>query len=116
MDLTQLKAKGAFVTTDAALEPIVWTHRTPDGTELTDTFDVHVLRVSFGVLERAGKQENSASALIAACVRFGEDGDEAMTYEEACALDPGLAAKLVEAVNRVNRVGDKEEDEDEGKD
>src|SRR5690625_65470 len=107
MDLTQLKAKCAVVSADLVKAPVTWTHKTPDGTEVTDEFDVFVRRVSFGVLERAGQEANRASALIAACVCFGKDGEEVMSYDEACALDPSLATQLVEAVNRVNKVDER---------
>lgn len=110
MDLSNLKAKGAFVASDLVKEPVEWKHTDPKGNPVTDKFDVFVRRVSFGVLERAGQQPNRASAIVAACICFGEHGDEGITYEEACALDPSLATELVDAVNRVNKVEQRAEE------
>src|SRR5690625_7534793 len=104
MDLTQLKAKGAFVSADLVKEPVSWTHKTPDGTEITDEFDVFVRRVSFGALERAGQEPNRASALSAACVCLGNAGEEVRSFDEACALDPSRATEVSGAVKRVTTV------------
>jgi hypothetical protein len=106
MDLRELKAKGGFVSAEPVPREVEWKHN-GDGKEVTDKFTVHVVKQSFGAIEKlfSGTDDRSRSAaFISECIRLG-DGTERMTYEDAYMLDPGLAAVLVGAINQVNGTG-----------
>lgn len=103
MDLRELKAKGGFVSAEPVPVEVTWKHG-----EDEDTFTVHVVKQSFGAVEKIalGKDDRSRSAtFIAECIRLG-DGSERMTYEDAYSLDPGLANVLFDAIKKVNRIGE----------
>lgn len=106
MDLAALKARGGLISAAPVPKDVEWTHADPEtGEKVTDKFTVHILRHSYGAMERMvlGEGERSKGALlVSSCVRFGADGEEAMSYEEAYQLDPGLAAVLMKAINEVN--------------
>lgn len=108
MDLTQLKAKGGVVSAALVKRPVEWKHEV-DGKEMTEKFTVFVRRISFGAVERANEEDSPSCALISRCVCLGEKGEEALSYEDAFQLEPGLAAALVEAVMSVNNLGKPEE-------
>lgn len=106
MDLRELKAKGGFVSAEPVAQEVTWKHSDEDG-DHEDKFDVYVVRQSFGAIEKlfTGSDERSRSAsFIAQCIRLG-DKKEAMSYDDAYMLDPGLASVLVEAINKVNATG-----------
>jgi hypothetical protein len=109
MDLKQLKAKGGIVTSVPVAKEVTWVHRDQEtGDQVTDTFTVHILKQSFGSIERLftnTSDRSRSAAFISECVRFGEGGKEAISYEEAFQLDPSLAAVLVVAANEVNGTG-----------
>lgn len=109
MDLKQLKAKGGIVTAVPVPKEVTWIHRDETtGESIEDVFTVHILKQSFGSIERLflGAADRSRSAaFIAACVLFGEGGKERISYEDAFQLDPSLAAALVVAANEVNSTG-----------
>ncbi|MDA8485166.1 phage tail assembly chaperone family protein, TAC [Pseudomonas resinovorans] len=112
MNLNELKEKGGIV--DAALvkKPVTWTRIAEDGQSETLSFDVFIKRLSFGVMERVMKVDPSdperslTAALIAEGVRFGDSGEEEISYVDAFQLQPGLARVLSIAVKEVNRAGD----------
>lgn len=126
MDLKQLKARGGFVSAEPVKKSVDWVHDGGEG-EMADTFDVYVVRQSFGSVEKllTGLDDRSKSAsFISACVRFlvgteeaqayeaqrrdnpslpvRMDFLEAMSYEDAYQLAPTLAGALVRAINEVN--------------
>lgn len=109
MDLKQLKAKGGIVTSVPVPKEVTWVHRDQEtGEEVTDVFTVHIMKQSFGSIERLflnASDRSRSAAFISECVRFGEGGKESISYEEAFQLDPGLAAVLVVAANEVNSTG-----------
>lgn len=109
MDLKQLKAKGGFVPSVPVAKEVTWVHQDEaTGEEVTDTFTVFVVKQSFGSIERlflGGDDRSKSSAFISECIRFGDDGKERMSYEDAYQLAPGLAAVLVAAANEVNGTG-----------
>lgn len=110
MNISQLKASGAFVDTQNVRKELHWTHPDPQsGEPVTDTLVLQVRRQSFGVIERlfvAGEGEQSRNArYIAASVSLGEAGDEALSYEDAYSLDPALGFLILNAVNEVNGTG-----------
>lgn len=106
MDLKQILARGAIVNAELVKVPVKWVHTDAEsGEEVTDEFTVHVVRQSFGQIERLWNTPDDRSRgaqLIAEQIRFGENGTEQLTYEQAYALDPGLATELLAAHNSVN--------------
>lgn len=105
MNLKELREKGGFVASAPIPREVEWKHRDEAGEEVTDKFTVHVVKQSFGDIERlyVGSDDRSkAATFIAQCIRLG-DGTERLSYEDAYQLDPGLAAVLVQAANEVNK-------------
>lgn len=107
MNLAQLKAKGAVIDSAPVRKTITWKHTDEKGDEVTDSFDVWVLRMSFGVIDRLSNAEQSERSrnaeLISASVRLGDNADEVMPYDIAYRLHTSLAIELVRAVSEVNR-------------
>ena len=106
MDVAALKARGGVIPAAPLPKEVEWTHADLEtGEKITDKFTVHILRHSYGAMERMvlGEGDRSKGALlISNCVRFGDAGEEVMSYEDAYQLDPGLAAVLMKAINEVN--------------
>ena len=106
MDVAALRARGGVISAAPVPKEVEWKHDDPEtGEKVTDKFTVHVLRHSYGAMERLmlGEGDKSKGAmLISECMRFGEGGKEVMSYEDAYHLDPGLAAVLMKALNEAN--------------
>lgn len=109
MDLNRLQQAGGFVSSELVKRKCVWTHKDDKGEEQKDVFDIFIKRAPFGAVERALLDEgvSRSSALIAACVRLGERGQEELTYEQAYQLQPSLARVFMEAIASVNDMGDR---------
>jgi hypothetical protein len=108
MNLAELKAKGACVDIAPVRRTITWKHTGDDGEEITDTFDVWVRRLSFGLVDRLSKTDETDRSrnaeLIAASIRLGDHAEESMPYDVAFSLHTSLAIELVRAVGEVNRL------------
>jgi hypothetical protein len=113
VNLAEFKAKGTCVDLAPVRQSITWTHKDESGNEISDTFDVWVQRLSFGVIDRLSKTEEADRSrnaeLIAASIRLGEHAEEALPYEVAYSLHTSLALELVRAVGQVNRLKATEE-------
>lgn len=113
MNLAELKSKGACVDRAPVRKTINWVHKNDSGEEVTDTFDVWVLRMSFGLIDRLTKTEDGDRSrnaeLIAASIRLGEHGEEVFPYDVAYSLQTSLALELVRAIGEVNRLSAAEE-------
>ncbi|MGO2452581.1 phage tail assembly chaperone family protein, TAC [Pseudomonas taetrolens] len=112
MNLKQLKAKGGIIDVALIKKEVIWVHADPKtGEEVTDKFTVHVRRQSFGVIERLfspDEAEQSRNAkYIAASVLLGNDGSEAISYEDAFSLESSLGFAILTAVNEANGTGKK---------
>ena len=114
MDLRQLEEKGGFVPSAPIVKEVSWTHTPPGATEeVTDTFTVHVKKLSFGAIEQLLSPDNKQSerakmsAFIATTIMLGDDGKQAFPFAKAFQLDPGLANALMTAINEVNGTGTK---------
>ena len=110
MNLKQLKAKGGIVADGLVKMEIVWKHKNPDtGKNVVDKFFIHVRRQSFGVIESlfapADDQSSRNAKYIAACVFLGEEGAEALSYEDAFNLESSLGFAILTAVNEANGTG-----------
>jgi|APLow6443716910_1056828.scaffolds.fasta_scaffold07533_3 hypothetical protein len=111
MDLKTLRDRGAFVPETPVAREVTWMHADENGEQVTDTFTVHVVRHSAGAIERLRSELLRDQSrlweflLISASLRLGDDASERLTYDEACALEPGLARILADAIVSVNNVG-----------
>src|ERR1700743_3594387 len=108
MKLHELKQKGAMVDMAMVKKDVEWTHKDDaTGEMITENFSVFVIRTPFGIIENIMQNKDAdfskSAALIAHCVRFGDEGEESMEYAEAFQLQTGLATALLEKVNEVNR-------------
>ena len=110
MNLKQLKAKGGIVDGALVKKEVIWVHiDSKTKKEVTEKFDVHIRRQSFGVIERLfapGEAEQSRNAkYISGSVLLGEEGTEPLTYEDAFNLESSLGFAILTAVNEVNGTG-----------
>jgi len=115
MDIGSLRAKGGIVQAPPVPVEVTWTHEDPvTGEIVDDTFTVFALRLSVGWVDRiAARRVNDpetsrSAAMISEGLRFGENGKEKMSYEDACLLDPTLARVLMNAFNRVREAAEEE--------
>ena len=109
MNLADLQARGACVDMSPVKRSVTWQHvDKKTGEPITDTFDVWVTRLSFGAIDRMGYARQSKRSqnaeLIAACIRLGENAEEAIPYEVAYSLDEALAVELLRAASEVNKL------------
>jgi len=111
MNLDQLKQRGGVVPSAPIPHEVTWSHTTPEGEQVDDTFTIHVRRRSYGEVERGlvvdgdDPEKSRGAALISQCVFFGEGGVESISYTDAYQLDPSLAAVLMKAIKDVNGFG-----------
>lgn len=111
MKLSELKARGAFLSKHPMKKEITWEHMDEQGEKQIDTFDIFVRRHSFGSMEKVLREdptdpEHSRNAsMIAESILLGEDGKEPISYAEAYSLEPSLALEFVKAINEVNGSG-----------
>ena len=101
MNIEDLKANGGIVESQLTQRTAYW-----NGSEIT----FYVRKLSFGDVDRIYNGENldasQAAEMISKAVRLGDNGDEALTYEQAYSLDPNLATVFAEHVMEVNGVGE----------
>ncbi|MBW9244199.1 phage tail assembly chaperone family protein, TAC [Pseudomonas paracarnis] len=109
MNLTELKAAGGLVGGAMVKKAVVWKHEDAKGKAVTDKFSIFVMPQSFGMIEKlfsASDSEQSRNAkYISTCVTLGENGEEAISYEDAYRLNPGLGWAILAAVHEVNNTG-----------
>jgi len=131
VNLEQLTELGGVVPGDLVPQDVTWA-RIDDktGEEVSDTFKVFVRRLAYIDQERmfrmAGlfdkidpedpdaealvnevEQKSINAALIATAIRLGDEGEQTMSYEQACCLRPDLAQVFMSAINHVNPVPSK---------
>lgn len=94
MNLAEIRNAGGFIPDEPVKVPVEWGEH---------KFDVYVKRLAFGEVEDlfTDKTRSQSAKMIAASVLLGEDR-EAISYDDAYRLHPALAAKLIEAINKVN--------------
>lgn len=101
MKLSDIQAKGGFVSPTPVKKTIKWFS---DGEHHEG--EVFIVSPPFGEVDSAIAQNHdtrSRSAhLISLYVRFGEHGEEQMTYDQAYNLAPSLGWALVTAINEVS--------------
>lgn len=109
MHLKDLRKKGALVSGALVKKEITWTRTNPEtGEEQEDTFSVFVVkRMSTASFDRVfGMASNDSdrsqlAAIIAECIRLGEEGEERIPYSEACTLEPSLAILFANTAREV---------------
>lgn len=119
MNLKELKARGGFVSPAPVKKSVTWKHVDDNGVEQEDTFDVWVVRLSYGMIDSLYSGEDARSrnaALISEAVRLGESGKERFTYQDAYQLQPSLARALMLACAEVNALPKPKDKEEEGAD
>ena len=111
MDLNQLRERGGFAPAAPVVREVSWTHPDESGVAVTDTFTVHVVKLSAGAADRlrdeAAKDPTVPfwARLVSASLRLGDDASEVLSIEQVLALVPDLAQSLVDAVLSVNGRG-----------
>lgn len=108
MKLKDLRKKGALVTGALVKKEITWEHFDQEtGEALKDTFSIFVIkRMSAASYDRMSSaftrgDMSSLAAIIAESVRLGDEGEEKISYAEACILEPSLALLFATAAGEV---------------
>lgn len=108
MKLADLKKAGAFVSNEPVKTQVTWKtgKKDADGNDIEHTFDVFVIKHSFGTVEKiySDKDEDRSkwATLLSKSIKLGDKGEETLTYEAAFQLDQNLAFALLNAVNEAN--------------
>ena len=111
MDLNQLRERGGFAPAAPVIREVSWTHANDNGEAVTDTFTVHVVKLSAGAADRLRAEAAKDSGaplwahLVSASLRLGEDVSETLTTQQVLELVPELAQALVDVVLSVNGKG-----------
>lgn len=105
MKLADLKAAGGFVPSAPVAIEVEWKRG-----EESLKFTIHVKRHSFGTIEQLlsdkDDEKSRSAAYIAESILLGDAGKEKLSYADAYALEPSLAAVFIRAINDVNGTGD----------
>lgn len=104
--LSQLRSAGGILSREPVVVTGTWKHNGPDGEEIEDTFDVGVIKVSFGDMADLFKEKDreQLAVSLSKSVMFANDKGklELISYDDAYRLDPGLGGVLIELVRKVN--------------
>lgn len=122
MQLKDLKKKGALVTGALVKKELTWTRIDPEsGEEKSDTFSVFVVKqlsiASYDAIFGLSSQDTSRStvaAIVAECIRLGDEGEEKINYADASRLEPSLAILFATAAREVHEALKKARDEKAG--
>lgn len=103
-NLSDILAK-ATVSSELVKRPVVWEKTDSEGNKTEEKFDVFVVSdASFAAVERIylGDSENSGQMGRTICeyIRFGEDGSQKMTTEQASNLDPTLGMAFMTTLRK----------------
>lgn len=108
MKLAELEARGGMVDASLVKKNITWKRTDEDGNVDEVNFDIFVRKNSFGIIDtqmRSADERSKSALLISNGVRLGDNGEEAISYEQAYRLDPALAYSMVQAFMEVNKIG-----------
>lgn len=117
LDVAALQENGGIVSNVPVKKVITWKRVNDDGDEVESKFVVHVVRQSFGFVERlftTADDKSRSATFISEAIRLGKNGKQRLSYDQAYQLHPTLAQELVRVINEVNGVGTKEGDEGKG--
>ncbi len=109
MKLAELEARGGMVDPTLVKKNITWKRKDEDGKSEELNFDIFVRKNSFGIIDsqlRTQDERSKSALLISNGIRLGDDGEEAISYEQAYRLDPALAYTMVQAFMEVNKLGE----------
>lgn len=109
MRLSEIESGGGFVDTTLIAKTGKWDRVDPETGETISTEETFfVRRVSHSQFRRVqkgitdtGEEVNPESLTVAACIRIGKTGEEALTYDQAERLDFGLFAMFIQAIGEV---------------
>lgn len=101
--IEQLQNQGGLVADDLVKRTGQWRGK---------DVEFYVRRLAFGDIDRVYNADNpeisQSAELIAMAIRLGDDGTEALSYQQAYKLDTELAMLFSDHIEAVNRVGDEE--------
>ena len=114
MKLDDLIKKGGTVDTKLIKKTADWKRPDDSGKEVVDEVSFYVRRASHAMFKQAftdavaedGSKVDQDSALIVAHIRLGDDGKEALTYEQAYSLEMNLSVLFIAAINEVYQAAD----------
>lgn len=107
-NLTQLKAAGGVVAREPVKRQVTWDHVSPDGEEMSDTFDVWIVRASIGtqlaIHKEADQDRELVLTVLSKRVQLEDEKGKkiSLSYDEWSAFDPALAASIFVAVKEVS--------------
>lgn len=107
MNLKKLREAGAFLSPAPVKRQITWKHAGDDGESHEDTFDIFVMKLSYGVIDSLTSEKDQRSrnaALIAEAIRLGDNAKERLSYEDAYQLQTSLAMQFIVAIVDVNKL------------
>lgn len=103
---SQLKAAGGIISREPIKKTLTWTHKNDAGEEVSDSFEVYIVKQSFGSLADLYKEtsrEQLAVAISKALLLENDKGKlELMKYDDAYQLDPSLAHVILDGIREVN--------------
>ena len=108
MKLAELEARGGMVDRSLVKKNITWKRVDADGKEDLVDFDIFIRKNSFGIIDsqlRVSDERSKSAQLISNGIMLGDDGEEAITYDQAFRLEPTLAYQMVQAFMEVNKIG-----------
>ena len=105
-NLSQLRTAGGILSREPVKVTGTWKHNGPDGEEIEDTFEIGVVKVSFGDMADLYKEKDreQLAVSLSKSVMFANDKGklELISYDDAYRLDPGLGTVILELVRQVN--------------
>jgi len=116
MKLSELRKRGAIIDRAPVPKEVTWKRIDADGVEQSDTFTIHVKKLSFGEIEKlfaedpADPSRSVMANVIAQSIFLGDGGVERFSYQDAYQLEASLAKVFLAAFNDVNgrRAGEPE--------
>jgi hypothetical protein len=108
LDLSKLQELGAFIPRTEETEEITWTRKGPDGQDVSTILSARIRRLSGGATEQLYSEINkhpdraSVATVIQQVVLLGDEGETALSYQQAYDLEGNLQMALYRAVQKVN--------------
>ena len=103
INLKQLNELGGFIPDEMVKKEIKF-KLDEGGDEIVA--EIFVKRLSIGnheaIWANAGEDTSKTAKMLSEAIRFGEDGKEKLTYEDAYRLHPSIALAMSQAIGEVN--------------
>jgi len=104
--LTQLRNAGGILSREPVKVEGTWKHVNDAGEEVEDTFEIGVVKVSFGDMADLFKEKDREQLAVgmSKSVMIADDKGKMqfISYEDAYRLDSGLASVILDLVRKVN--------------